>query len=188
MNPPSRRTVIIVIVILVVLAYAAFIFDVPYKKTVDDFTTCAASGRPILMTYPEQCVGPDGTTYTQPTAPATTTADKIFLESPASGAKISSPVELSGQARGPWYFEAVFPIQIIGTNGAVLGSGQGRAGSDWMTKDFVPFTAAISFNAGSSTAGFIRLKNDNASGATSTAEQIDIPVTFAASTTITTSP
>lgn len=33
---------------------------------VTDFATCVASGKPILATYPEQCIGPNGHSYTRP--------------------------------------------------------------------------------------------------------------------------
>lgn len=32
---------------------------------IDSFEQCAAANRPILTTYPEQCVGPDGRSFTK---------------------------------------------------------------------------------------------------------------------------
>lgn len=34
------------------------------EGAVTDFASCAASGRPILESYPERCIGPNGYSYT----------------------------------------------------------------------------------------------------------------------------
>jgi hypothetical protein len=149
-----RAKILLALSVALIILYGVFAFDLPYKPPV----------------------------YTPQTAPATSSADLIFLESPDAGTAIASPVAISGQARGPWYFEAVFPIDIVGADGStVLGSGQGRAKSDWTTGGFVPFSATVSFDRGSNASGFIRLKKDNPSGDPAKDDRLDIPVVFASS-------
>lgn len=137
------------VVTLVLVIYAIFAFDVPYRS-------------------------PD-----ESPASATAGDDTPILATPAANAAISSPVHMTGHARGTWYFEASLPIEILAPDGSVLGTGHAEATGDWMTTEFVPFTADVSFVAGSSTSGFIRIKNDNPSGDPARDKHIDIPVVFA---------
>jgi hypothetical protein len=53
------------------------------------------------------------------------------------------PVLIDGEARGPWFFEATFPVQILLADGVVLGEGYAQAQGVWMTEDIVPFYAEI---------------------------------------------
>jgi hypothetical protein len=44
-------------------------FDIGYEKavntTIDSFEECAAAGYPIMESYPEQCMTPDGRSFTR---------------------------------------------------------------------------------------------------------------------------
>lgn len=103
----------------------------------------------------------------------------IVVDSPLSSSTISSPLTITGKARGTWYFEASFPIVILGEYGSVLGRGQAQAQGDWMTEDFVPFKATITFGEDPATnQGYIVLKNDNPSGDPAKQKELDIPIVF----------
>jgi hypothetical protein len=91
---------------------------------------------------------------------------------------IKSPFVISGKARGPWYFEASFPIEIVDANGIQLGRAIGQAKGDWMTTEFVPFTATLSFATSSTKTGSIILHKDNPSGEPSRDESLRIPILF----------
>ncbi|HEU5114675.1 MAG TPA: Gmad2 immunoglobulin-like domain-containing protein [Candidatus Paceibacterota bacterium] len=148
----TKTRLVIIIVIILAIVYAIFAFDVPYRKVSDNLPSV------------EQ-------------ATSTAATDKVILESPQAGSAISSPVALSGVATSSWYFEAVFPVEVVAEDGVtVLGRGQARSLTDWMAYGFAPFTASISFNAGTSTKGFIRLMKDNASGDPRHDEHVDVPV------------
>jgi hypothetical protein len=91
----------------------------------------------------------------------------IVVAYPKEGDIITSPVTITGKARGNWFFEASFPITIVNWDGLIIGEGIATAQSDWMTEDFVPFTATISYKIASNTPyarGAIILKKDNPSG------------------------
>jgi hypothetical protein len=106
-------------------------------------------------------------------------ADLITVDSPTTGQKISSPVTLTGQARGTWYFEASFPINVLDQNGNTIGQGHAEAQSDWMTADFVPFKATVTFTSpGAGKAGTVRLMKDNPSGLPENDNHVDLPITF----------
>lgn len=172
--------IIIGIAVVAVLAYAAFAFDIVYKDKIDDFATCAAAGNPVMESYPRQCRDKEGNLYVEEVANEPSGNAMIEVTSPASGSLVASPVSITGKARGGWYFEASFPIQVIGNDGKVLGEGYAQAEGDWMTTGFVPFRASVSFNPGASASGVIRLHKDNPSGLPENAAFVEVPVTFRA--------
>jgi hypothetical protein len=110
----------------------------------------------------------------------------ISVTYPRSGDVIISPITLTGEARGNWYFEASFPIVIVDWDGRIIGQGHAEAQSDWMTTDFVPFKATISFerpeindsNESYARRGAVIFKNDNPSGDPSRDMAVEIPVYF----------
>jgi len=106
-------------------------------------------------------------------------ADLIKADSPEAGATITSPLDISGQARGTWYFEATFPYELRAADGTVLAQGPIQAQGDWMTTDFVPFLATITFPAQpAGSHGMLVLKKDNPSGDPAHDDELDIPVVF----------
>jgi len=114
-------------------------------------------------------------------------ADKIVLTSPAAGALLGeSPLLLKGQARGNWFFEASFPVTLVNWDGLIIAQGVAMAEGDWMTTDFVPFTASLKFVNPYKPAdqeimkrGSLILKKDNPSGLPEKDDALEIPVRFA---------
>ena len=95
--------------------------------------------------------------------------DLILIESPAPESKIISPLEIKGEARGTWYFEASFPIILTDWDGKIIAQGHATAQDSWMTEDFVPFMATLNFEnpsweADFSKRGSLIFKKDNPSG------------------------
>lgn len=108
-------------------------------------------------------------------------SDLIVVESPKRGSTISSPVTITGKARGYWFFEASFPITIVDWNGLIIGQGIATAQDEWMTEEFVPFSATITFDLPSDTPyrrGAIILQKDNPSGLPENDNALEIPITF----------
>lgn len=90
---------------------------------------------------------------------------EIQLNSLKAYDEITSPLTITGQVRGTWFFEASFPIEIHDKNGNVIATSIAEAQSDWMTEDFVPFKTVFSFALPTSTEpGEIVFKKDNPSG------------------------
>jgi hypothetical protein len=50
-----------------------------------------------------------------------------------------------GRARGAWFFEGDFPIDLEDVKGNVISRGYVTAQSNWMTSDFVPFAGTLAF-------------------------------------------
>lgn len=105
----------------------------------------------------------------------------IVIDSPQAGTVITSPVTITGRARGPWFFEASFPISIVNWDGLIIGEGIATARDDWMTEDLVPFSATISYTVATQTPyarGTIILNKDNPSGLPEHDDFREIPVIF----------
>lgn len=180
----SHPIVTAVIVILVLGAALAFVagrpnMDVPVVTT---FEECAAN-YPVMESYPRQCQTPDGRFFTEvieePAATTSQIPDLITVDL-ASGAKVSSPLVLSGSARGTWYFEASFPIEIKDANGNTIGQGYAEAQGEWMTENFVQFKSVpITFAAQpAGSKGTIVFMKDNPSALPENDMSLEVPVTF----------
>jgi hypothetical protein len=103
----------------------------------------------------------------------------IFIESPLLGASISSPLTISGVAKGSWFFEANLPVTLTGADGKILAQSHATAEGNWMTTDYVRFSETITF-AGqiSGTRGTLVFKKDNPSGLPQNDDSREISVFF----------
>lgn len=107
--------------------------------------------------------------------------DLISVSSLKSGDTITSPLLIAGMARGPWYFEASFPIELLSANGEILAVAVAQAQSEWMTEEFVPFLATLEFKNSQVQNGKLVLKKDNPSGLPEHDDQLVIPVVIGVS-------
>lgn len=102
----------------------------------------------------------------------------IRVATPTADAFITSPLVISGQARGNWYFEASFPAELIDANGKQLFIGPVQAQGEWMTEEFVPFNSEIIFAQPETANGTLILRKDNPSGLPENDAEVRIPVRF----------
>jgi len=96
-----------------------------------------------------------------------TNSDLIDVALPLVGSTVLSPIAVSGQARGQWFFEATAPVTVTNWNGLIMGEGYITAQGNWMTEEFVPFTGSISYTQPVDTysaTGTLIFHNDNPSG------------------------
>jgi hypothetical protein len=107
---------------------------------------------------------PCGTPVPQNITYTNATNDLIVVDLPLPDTIIGKEFSVSGKARGNWYFEASFPIQIIDKDRKVLATGVAQAQSDWMTTDFVPFKADLKITNSYIGPATLILKKDNPSG------------------------
>ena len=106
----------------------------------------------------------------------------IRLYTPLPNQAISSPLIIKGEASGSWFFEASFPVVLTNLDGLIIAQGVAQAKSDWMTTDFVPFEATLTFTVDQkaySNKGILVLRKDNPSGLSKNDDSIEIPVIFA---------
>jgi len=107
----------------------------------------------------------------------------IEVDAPAAGAVITSPLAVSGRARGPWYFEGDFPLVLTDWDGRIIAEGYASAQGEWMTEEFVPFTGTLVFEAppkinGFSDRGTLIFRKDNPSGLPEHDDALEITVYF----------
>lgn len=102
----------------------------------------------------------------------------VQLISPQAGEAISSPYQMIGFARGPWYFEANFPVIVKSDDGTILLETYAEAQDDWMTESLVPFRANLVFNSYDYSKGEIIIKRANPSGFPEYDAQISYPIIF----------
>jgi uncharacterized membrane protein YqiK len=95
--------------------------------------------------------------------PAEELDSMIRVQSPTSGQSVQSPLMITGQARGTWFFEASFPVRLVDKAGVEIAAGIATAQSDWMTEDFVPFTASLIFASDKEQEAELILIKDNPS-------------------------
>ncbi len=181
----TKFAVFIVIVVIVLGGIVFYTKRVaPTAKpvvTVSTFEECAASGNPILESYPRQCKTPDGTLFTEKiTTPPV--SDLIHVTTPQANVVVKSPLKVSGEARGTWFFEASFPVRLLDANGKELAKGVAKAKGDWTTESFVPFEVALTFKKPTTTTGTLVLQKDNPSGLPEHDNSLTVPILFASST------
>lgn len=105
-------------------------------------------------------------------------AGEITLDTPQSGALVTSPMWVVGRARGTWYFEAEFPVKLFDAQDSMLTFGSARADGEWTTKDFVPFALTLNFAEPRTATGTLVLEKSNPSGLPEHAAEVRIPVRF----------
>jgi len=103
---------------------------------------------------------------------------QIFIDKIQDNQKIQSPLIITGSARGTWYFEASFPIKLIDQNGKLIATAIAQAQTDWMTTDFVPFKATLTFKKPTTQKGKIIFEKDNPSGLPQNSAQKEINIVF----------
>jgi hypothetical protein len=100
----------------------------------------------------------------------------IKVDLPAKNQEVSSPLAVSGKARGSWFFEAVFPVRIDDLDGNTISEGTARAAGDWMTSNFVMFDASLDFKVTEKQDAVLVLQNDNSSGLPENSKEYRVPI------------
>lgn len=104
----------------------------------------------------------------------------IRVETPQPNEVITSPLKVTGEAVGNWFFEASFPVQLFDANynEIKLSPSYIMATADWMTTEFVPFEGNLNFTKPETAEGILILKKDNPSGLPEHDDELIIPVEF----------
>jgi len=132
------------------------------------------------------CQNNEWVKHGSPSAPEPTTScgssqnpvpiDEVIVTTPEPNQTINSPLIVEGEARGNWFFEASFPIELVDNQGKILGQSFVQAQSDWMTENFVPFKGELNYQVTATTTGKLILRNDNPSGLAQNDKKIEMPV------------
>lgn len=150
----------------------------PTPIVIKSFKECVAARNPVLDSYPPQCQTEDGKLFTQDVDYIQQYKDLIDVVNPQPNQVATSPLRIEGQARGSWYSEGTFSIELVDINGTRLARANARADGEWMTEDFVPFKADITFRQPITKRGELIIRNANPSGLKETAKEVIVPVLF----------
>lgn len=170
---------LIIAVLVGLTAYGVLFFKERTKEAqVRSFEDCAAGGYPIAESYPRQCITSAGRVFSEDIGNELEKSDLIKISNPRPNQIVSTPLEIAGEARGFWFFEASFPIKLFDGNGNLLAIAVAQAQGEWMTENFVPFKAEIRFDKPSTEKGWLILEKDNPSGLPENADELRVPVKF----------
>ncbi|MFH1427427.1 MAG: GerMN domain-containing protein [Patescibacteria group bacterium] len=148
------------------------------EPEITNFIECEQAGYAVLESYPRQCQTPDGDLFTEDIGNELEKIDLIRIDYPRPNQEIISPLVISGEARGTWFFEASFPVKLYDDSSTLLTSAIASTTEDWMTEDFVPFQAMLTFSAPVGTYGKLILEKDNPSDLPENADELIIPIKF----------
>jgi hypothetical protein len=102
----------------------------------------------------------------------------IVVDKPQPMQLLADGFEVSGKARGFWYFEASFPTEVLDVHGQPLGNHYAEAQGEWMVNTLVPFKGILKFREPQGMEGTVVFHNDNPSGLPENDENVRIPVRF----------
>ncbi|MEP6260630.1 MAG: Gmad2 immunoglobulin-like domain-containing protein [Gillisia sp.] len=90
--------------------------------------------------------------------------DLLRVENPQRGQLVTSPLKITGEARGYWFFEANATVELLDGNMNQISETYTTAMGEWMTEDWVPFSGTLAFEKPATENGFLVLHKANPSG------------------------
>ncbi len=172
------KKIILALVVIVSLFLIGTLFVRQPALEPLNFDDCVEKGFPVMESYPRQCASKNKT-FVEDIGNASQKIDLIVLESPRPNSRVGDTITLSGIARGYWFFEATFPIDVLDANNKVIGQGYGEAKGEWMTENFVPFGATVTLKEKPQTKkGTLVLRKDNPSGDPIRDDSLIVPISF----------
>ncbi|MDD3190145.1 MAG: Gmad2 immunoglobulin-like domain-containing protein [Candidatus Pacebacteria bacterium] len=149
------------------------------SAVVASFEECLNAGYEIMESYPRQCRTPDGEIFVEEVIPdKEDKSDLIRVDNVQPNDLISSPLKVTGEARGTWFFEGSFPVRIYDKDKNELGVAVAQAKADWMTTDFVPFEVVLRFKNTAWGKGSLVFEKENPSDIREYDDSLEVPVDF----------
>jgi len=190
-----KKLIYLVIILLIILISGLAYLLLKNKSlennqppvVITNFIECLTAGNIIMESYPRQCRDLTGNIFVEDIGNELDKADLIRLDSPRPNQEIISPLIVSGQARGYWFFEGSFPVSLVNWDGLIIANGIAQAQGDWMVEDLVPFKTILTFDNPVFTGvnqehfshrGALILQKDNPSGLPEHDDALEIPVWF----------
>ena len=176
----TMKKILPIIILILIITSLTMVWQLKNRKKIEvaNFEECARLGNPIMESYPRQCRFNEKT-FTENIGNELEKNNLIRITTPRPNDVIKSPLEITGEARGVWFFEANFPIVLTDWDGLIIAESYATAQSEWMTKEFVPFKATLIFkNPQYKNNGTLILKKDNPSGLPEHDDALEIPILF----------
>ena len=164
----KKSLILIVIIVLIVILGGVYFFTKKEKGVIciQDVKECS-DGSFVPRIAPDCNF-----------APCPGEKEGILVSLPKRNEKIKSPLKIEGQARGFWFFEAQFSVELYDTNNNFLGRAILTAKDDWMTENFVPFEGELTFAPPSTSQGALKFLSANPSGLPENQKIFELPVQF----------
>jgi len=197
MNQYVKTSLGVGIIIIMTMIIGFFSWSYYRDNLVEDLIEDAIVVRPQVKNALKFCTQeaklcPDGVNYVGRTGANCEFAecpevvgivDKLVIDSLTPNETISSPVSVSGRARGGWFFEGSFPVEVYDSANKLLGSDainfRPKSTDDtWMTTEFVDFQGEIKFTQPKTIDGYLLFKKDNPSDMRELDESFKLPVKF----------
>jgi hypothetical protein len=173
----KRLLIVLLVAIVALVAFFYFSISNAPSQNITSFEECVAAGNPTLDSYPAQCNTKDGKHFTQDIGNELEKMDLITIENPRPNQKVTSPLKITGKARGTWFFEANFPVRLLDENGKKLAESHATSNGEWMTEDFVAYESELEFKT-EAKKGKLILEKSNPSGLVENEDRLEVPVIF----------
>ncbi len=72
-------------------------------------------------------------------------ADMVSVNPASIPFPVTSPLTVTGSARGSWYSKDSFPVELHDKNGIVIATGMAAAQDKGSKKSFIPFSVTLAF-------------------------------------------
>lgn len=103
----------------------------------------------------------------------------VSLSSPESMQVVSSPIQVTGQAPGTWFFEGQIQAVLVDQNDNELGSISIQTKENWMTESAVNFSGQLPFTPPSTgSSGELIIRKENPSGLPENEREVRMTVRF----------
>jgi len=178
----KMKVIISTIIVLTIIFLFAFNSCATSIPSVTTSRETSAKGSESTETSAKETISKETEATASETNTKDNTSDQIKITNPMPNQVIESPLKVEGEARGTWFFEATFPVNLLDANGDVIASNPAKAQGEWMTQDFVPFIAQLIFEKPATDTGVLVLKKDNPSGLPENDASIEIPILFKSKT------
>ncbi len=109
----------------------------------------------------------------------------IVVYDPKANSVIQSPLLIEGKAKGNWFFEGSFSVELTDESRKHFATGIVQTRDDWMTEDFVSFDAKLEFISNTEIKGLLIFRNANPSGLPENSQEFIVPVIIPKSETST---
>lgn len=101
----------------------------------------------------------------------------VDIENPAPLESVSSPINISGNAPGNWFFEAQLSVELQDQAGEIMAETSISTDENWMTTDQVPFSGIINYeNPNNETNATLVIRSANPSGLPEKEKSLSIPL------------
>ncbi len=172
-----KLRIFIALILTIIAVFLWKSFSSENLKSANSFAECVNLSGVVMESYPRRC-NFNGQTFVENIGNEMERLDLIRIAYPRPNASVKNSFTITGEARGYWFFEASFPVEILDANGNRIFMGFATAQGEWMTEDFVPFVSEVSFPNPSTKTGTLILHKDNPSGLPENEDSLIVPISF----------